>query len=154
MAWEKFGEETLKKLEKQKAFEDATVEKLNPLYKSITNPIIKLFIHRIILDTMKHSDTYQTLINMHRRVVVGEIDRNKMTQELTYHTQNESAMLDQAVEISKSVKDESSRKVLERIVEDEKRHHKILQELFEIISKEGEEWNKYLYDMFTGAGIP
>lgn len=154
MAWEKFGEETLKKLEKQKAFEDATVEKLNPLYKSITNPIIKLFIHRIILDTMKHSDTYQTLINMHRRVVVGETDRNKMTQELTYHTQNESAMLDQAVEISKSVKDESSRKVLERIVEDEKRHHKILQELFEIISKEGEEWNKYLYDMFTGAGIP
>ena len=77
-----------------------------------------------------------------------------MTEELTTHVRNESEMLDKAVEISKSVEDETVRRILERIVEDEKRHHQILKELFGIIKKEGEEWNKYMYDMFTGGGIP
>ena len=103
---------------------------------------------------MKHSDTYQTLIDINRRVIVGETGRKKMTEELTSHIKNESEMLDKAVEISKSVRDKSFRKILEHIVEDEKRHHQILQELFEIIKKEGEDWNKYMYDMFTGGGIP
>jgi bacterioferritin (cytochrome b1) len=154
LAWEKVGEKTLRKLEEQKAFEDETVKKLTPLYNSITNPFVKLFIHRIILDTMGHSDTYQTLIDINRRVVIGETDRKKMKEELTFHITSESEMLDKAVEISRSVEDENFRKILERIVEDEKRHHQILQELFEIIRKEGEEWNRYMYDMFVGGGIP
>jgi bacterioferritin (cytochrome b1) len=154
LAWKKVDEKTLRKLEEQKAFEDETVEKLTPLYSSTTNPFVKFFIHRIILDTMKHSDTYQTLIDIDQRAVIGEIDRKKMKEELTFHITNESEMLDRAVEISKSVEDKSFRKVLERIVEDEKRHHQILQELFEIIRKEGEEWNRYMYDMFVGGGVP
>jgi ribonucleotide reductase beta subunit family protein with ferritin-like domain len=154
LAWEKIDEKTLRKLEEQKAFEDETAKKLNPLYNSVTNPFVKLFIHRVILDTMKHSDTYQTLIDINRRVVIGETDRKKMKEELTFHITNESEMLDKAAELSKSVKDENFRKILKRIVEDEKRHHQILHELFDIIRKEGEEWNKYMYDMFVGGGVP
>ncbi len=154
MAWEKVDEKTLKRLEEQKAFEDETAKRLRPLYNSVGNTFVKLFIHRIILDTKKHSDVYQTLIDINRRVVVGEADRKRMTEELTSHIGNESQMLDKAVQISKSVKDENFRKILERVVEDEKRHHQILQELLGIIKKEGREWNQYMYEMFTGAGIP
>ena len=154
LAWEKVDEKTLRKLEEQKAFEDETVQKLTPLYNSLTNPLVKLFIHRIILDTMGHSDTYQALVDINRRAVIGETDRKKMKEEIAFHITNESEMLDQAVEISKSVEDENFRKILKRIVEDEKRHHQILQELFEIIRKEGEDWNRYMYDMFVGGGVP
>jgi len=152
--WEKVDDETLEILKQQKAFEDETAKNLSPLYDSATNPFVRLFIHRIILDTMKHSDIYQTLIELNRRVALGEIDRKKMTEKLTAHIKNESKMLDKAMEISKAVKDENFRKILEYIIEDEIQHHRILQELFEIIKKEGVDWNRYLYDMFTGAGIP
>jgi hypothetical protein len=150
----KVDEKTLSKLKEQKAFEDETVKKLTPLHNSTENPFMKLFIHRIILDTMKHSDTYQTLIDMNQRVVVGESTRKKMIGELTSHIKNESEMLDKAVELSRSAKDERFRKILKGIVEDEKQHHRILKELFAIIKKEAEDWNQYLYDMFTGGGIP
>lgn len=152
--WEKVDDETMELLKQQKTLEDEMAKKLSPLYKSTTNPFVRLFIHRIILDTMKHSDIYQTLIELNRRVALGEIDRKEMTEELTTHIRNESKMLEKAKEISKAMKDENFKKILEHVIEDEKQHHAILQELFEIIKREGEDWNRYLYEMFTGAGIP
>ena len=152
--WEKVDDETLEILKRQKAFEDETVRKLSPLYNSATNSFVRLFIHRIILDTLKHSDIYQTLIELNQRVALGEIDRKKMTEKLTDHIRDESKMLEKAKEISKTVKDENFRKILEHIIKDEIQHHRVLQELYEIVKKEGADWNRYLYEMFTGAGIP
>lgn len=152
--WEKVDEDTLKLLNDQKAFEDETVKKLNPLYKATENPLVRLFVHQIILDSMRHSDTYQALIDLNRRALLGETERKRMTEELADHIMNESRMMDKAVEITKFVKDTNFKRILERVVEDERRHHKILQELFEIVKKEAKDWNRYLYDMFTGAGIP
>ena len=152
--WEKADETTLKMLEDQKAFEDETVKRLTPWYNSEKNPLVKFFIHRIILDTMKHSDTYQTLLDLNRRAVVGEIDRKTMTDELTTHVKEENKMLIQAEKISQSIKDKNFKEILDQIVKDERQHHKTLQQLFKILKKEGEDWNRYIYDMFTGAGIP
>ncbi len=152
--WKKLDDGTLEMLKEQKTFEDETVEKLKPLYRSAQNPLVKHFLYRIILDTKKHSDTYQLLINLNRRAVVGEADRKEMSGELAYHIGNESRMLDNAAKIVHGLQDKSTKKIFEEILNDEKRHHKILQDLFEILTKEGEEWNRYLYDMFVGAGVP
>ena len=154
MSWKKVDEETLKILEKQKAFEDETVKRLTPLYNSTKTPLVRFLVHRIILDTMKHSDTYQTLIDLNTRALVGETERKTMTEELTTHIKEENRMLKQAKKISESVEDRNFKQILEQIVEDERQHHKTLQQLFEILKKEAEDWNRYLYDMFTGAGIP
>jgi len=143
--WEKVGDDTLGQLREQKRLEDETAKRLTPFYKSIKNPLVRSFIHRIILDTKKHSDMYQTLIDLNERALVGEIDRKRMTEELTTHIREESDMLNRAIDIGKSVKDENFKKMLERIVEDERRHHQILEELFGIIRKEGEDWNRYFY---------
>lgn len=152
--WEKIDDGTLEMLNEQKAFEDETVKRLTPLYSSVKNPIVRLFIHRIILDTMKHSDTYQTLIDLNRRAVVGDMDRKIMTKELAAHVKEESKMLEQAEKISRTIRDKNFKQILKQIVEDERQHHKILQTLYEILKEEGEDWNRYLYEMFTGAGIP
>lgn len=152
--WEKVDAKTLQLLKEQKAFEDETAQRLTPLYDSVQNPFVRLFLHRIVLDTMKHSDIYQTLIELQQRVVVGEAGKQRMVEELTSHIKNERKMLDQAKRLSKSIEDENFRKILERVVEDENQHHQTLQELLEIVKKEAKDWNRYLYDMFTGAGIP
>jgi hypothetical protein len=154
LSWEKLDYQTLEMLKEQKSLEDETAKRLAPLHSSLKNPFVRLFIHRIILDTKRHSDTYQTLIDLNQRAVVGEVDRKTMIEELTTHIKEENRMLKQAEEISGSLKDKNFKQILVQIVEDEKQHHKTLQKLFEILKKEGEDWNRYLYDMFTGAGIP
>jgi rubrerythrin len=152
--WEKMDDKTLEMVKAQKDFEDETVKKLTPLYNSLKNPLVKLFIHRIILDTMEHSDLYQTLIDLNERALVGDADRKIMKETLTTHIKEENKMLNKAIELSMSIKDRNIWKIIERIVEDERRHHQILQELFTIIDQEGKDWNVYLYDMFTDSGIP
>ena len=153
-AWQKVDDDQLEMLKKQKAFEDETVKRLTPLYNSLKTPLTKWFIHRIILDTMEHSDLYEALIYLNTRALGGDADRKIMTQELTTHVKEENKMLNQAIEISKTVKDENFRKVLEGVVEDEKRHHRILRELLKIIEIEEKDWNRWMLDMFTGGGIP
>ena len=102
-AWQKVDDEHLEMLKKQKAFEDETVRKLTPLYNSLKSPLTRLFIHRIILYTMEHSDLYETLSALNTRAVVGDIDRKIMTEELTNHVKEENKMLNKAIEINKAV---------------------------------------------------
>ncbi len=147
--WEKVDSQTLEMLKEQKAFEDETVKRLTPFYDSIQNPLAKLFIRRIILDTMKHSVTYQTLIDLDKRALVGDIVRETMAEKLKTHIIEEGKMLNQAEKISESIKDEKFKKILESIVEDERKHHKVLQEMFEIIMREAEDWDRYFYEITT-----
>jgi hypothetical protein len=69
LSWEIFDQTVLDKIKQQKEFEDQTVEKLTPIYMSAKNPLIKLYIHGIILDTMKHSEAYQLLIDLNSSAV-------------------------------------------------------------------------------------
>jgi len=154
LSWEKIDDKTLDMLKEQKAFEDETVKRLSPMYNSTRNPLVRFLVHRIILDTMKHSDTYQTLIDLNKRALIGEIERKTMAKELTTHIKEENKMLKQAEKISGFIEDKNLKQILDQIVEDERQHHGILQKLFEMLEKEAEDWNRYLYDMFTGAGIP
>ena len=120
MSWEVLDENTLSKIKKQKDFEDETAKKLTPLYESAKNPIIKLYIHSIILDTMRHSDTYQMLIDLNDRAQMGEESTNLGEKELKNHITEEAKMLAQTGQISKSVKDKRIKQILSGILEDSK----------------------------------
>ena len=39
------------------------------------------------------------------------------------------------------------KKIIERILEDEERHHKVLREILKILQEEGEDWNRYFYEI-------
>ena len=147
----KMSEDTLKKLEEQKAFEDETAKRLTPLYNSTKNIILRMFIHRIILDTMKHSDMYQTLVDINTGAEVSYVEKERMTEELTRHVEEEAKMLNGAIELREKVEDENTRRLIEHIIEDEKRHHQILEELLGIIKKiyemRRDEWSRRLYEM-------
>jgi hypothetical protein len=150
LSWEVLDENALSKIKKQKDFEDETSKKLTPLYESAKNPIIKLYIHSIILDTMRHSDTYQMLIDLNDRAQIGEESAKLGEQELKNHITEEAKMLSQTEQISKSVKDKRIKQIILGILEDEQKHHRVLSELMKILKKESKDWDAYLYDLMTG----
>jgi len=150
LSWEILDEKTLGKIKKQKDFEDETSKKLSPLYEAAENPIIKLYLHSIILDTMRHSDTYQMLIDLNERAQIGDESKKIGEEELKSHITEEAKMLKQTAEISKSVKDKRIRQIVLGILEDEKKHHRVLTELMKILKMESKEWDAYLYDLIEG----
>ncbi len=150
MSWKILDENALIKIKNQKDFEDQTAEKLTPLYESAQNPLIKLFIHSIILDTMRHSDTYQMLIDLNSRAQIGKESEEIGEKELTSHIKEEAKMLKQAKDISEVVNDKKIKRLVLNILEDEKKHHRVLTELLDILKKESVEWDAYLYDLITG----
>jgi rubrerythrin len=150
LSWEIFDEDTLSKIKKQKEFEDLTAKKLTPLYESAQNPVIKLFIHSIILDTMRHSDTYQMLIDLNLSAVMGKESKDIGEKEIKSHIAEEAIMLKQTKDISEVVKDKKIKQLILNILEDEKKHHRILSDLLEILKKESAEWDAYLYDLICG----
>ena len=150
MSWEILDEKTLSKIKKQKAFEDETAKKLTPLSEAAENPIMKLYLHSIILDTMRHSDTYQMLIDLNERAQIGDESKKLGEDELKSHITEEAKMLKQTEEISKSVKDAKIKQIVQGILEDEKKHHRVLSELMKILKMESREWDAYLYDLIEG----
>jgi len=150
LSWEILDENSLSKIKQQKAFEDETAKKLTPLYASAQNPVIKLFIHSIILDTMRHSDTYQMLIDLNSSAVMGKESQDIGEKELATHIAEEAKMLKQAKDISEAVKDKKVKQLILGILEDEKKHHRVLTDLLGILKKESAEWDAYLYDLITG----
>lgn len=150
MSWEIVDENVLSKIKKQKDFEDQTAKKLTPLYESAQNPVIKLFLHSIILDTMRHSDTYQLLIDLNSSALMGKESKDLGGKELASHIKEEAKMLKQAKDISEVVKDKKIKQLILNILEDEKKHHRVLTQLLEILKKESAEWDAYLYDLITG----
>lgn len=150
MSWEILDENVMNKIRQQKSFEDETAKKLIPLYETAENPIIKLYIHRIILDTQNHSDTYQMLINLNDRAMIGKESQMIGEAEIKSHITEEAKMLKQTQEIIQSIKDSKAKKLVEDILEDEKRHHRDLQRLLDLIKKEAKEWDAYFYDLITG----
>ena len=150
LSWEILDEDALNKIKKQKDFEDQTAQKLTPLYESAQNPIIKLYLHSIILDTMRHSDTYQMLIDLNSTAVMGKESKDIGEKELKSHVAEEAIMLKQTKDISEVVKDKKIKQIILNILEDEKKHHRVLSDLLEIFKKESAEWDAYLYDLICG----
>lgn len=150
MSWEIVDKNVLDKIKQQKEFEDQTAKKLTPLYDAAQNPLIKLFLRCIILDTMKHSATYQMIVDLNDTAVMGKESKGLGKQELSSHIKEEAKMLKQAQDISEVIKDKKVKKLVLNILDDEKKHHRALKDLFELLEKESAEWDAYLYDLIEG----
>jgi rubrerythrin len=150
LPWEKFDEDTLNKIKKQQEFEEKTAKKLTALSEATQNQLIKALLHSIVLDTTKHAETYRMLLNLNERAVMGKESEGLGKVEIATHLKEEALMLKQAKEISKAVKDQNIKQVVKNILEDEKKHHRVLQQLLGMFEKESKEWDAYLYDLITG----
>jgi len=120
------------------------------LYESARNPLIKTLIHSIVLDTTKHAETYQMLIDLNSSVLIGKESENLGKKAIANHLKEEAFMLKQTEEIRNAVKDKSIKQVILNILEDEKKHHRVLTEILNTLEKESKEWDTHLYNLMTG----
>lgn len=150
MSWEKFDENTLNKIKQQKEFEERTAKKLTTLSESAQNPLIKALLRSIVLDTTKHAEAYKMLIDLNSSALMGEESKGLGKEEIVTHVKEEALMLKQAKDISENIKDTKIKQVVLNILEDEQKHHRILQQLMSMFEKESKEWAAYLYDLITG----
>ena len=126
-------EELMGMLKEQRAFEQNTAASLTASVNRTRNSIVRLFLNRLVLDSLKHADLLQALIDLNTGAIVSDIDKHRMKKELNKHVVNEKEMLSRAQAIADKVEDERTKGLLRQIVEDEQRHHRILNELLRII---------------------
>jgi len=143
-------EELIRMLKEQRSFEQNTADSLSASVNRTKNSIVRLFLNRLVLDSLKHADLLQALIDLNTGAIVADIDKYRMKKELNNHILSEKEMLSRAQKIAGKVEDERTRGLLSQIVEDEQRHHKILNELLRTIETieniRDEDWWELYYD--------
>ncbi|MFQ5711773.1 MAG: hypothetical protein ACE5GD_08350 [Candidatus Geothermarchaeales archaeon] len=137
-------------LREQTRLEQEIARALSPLADTTKNSVFKMFLRRLALDSMRHSDMLQAVIDLHTGAVVSDIDKKTMAKELDGHIRNEGEMLNRIQIIMSEVEDEKTRSLLKDMILEEKRHHQILNGLLKIIERvesiSDEDWWDIVYD--------
>jgi len=84
-------------------------------------------------DSLRHAATFQAIIDVNTGQTIWNVDKQQMIKELNAHIETEKRMVDGIQSIVNKVEENSIRKLLREIVKDERRHHRILVRLKEII---------------------
>jgi len=85
----------------------------------------------------------QTLIDLNAGTVVSIVDREEMNASLERHVAQEKQMLKRLETIMEKIDEPKAKSLLKQIAEDERRHHRILDEVTKIVgwrSPTDEQW--------------
>jgi rubrerythrin len=144
------SEELIKMIREQQKLERKTIDSLSPLVSETKNSVIRLFLNRLVLDSMKHVDILQAAIDLNMGAVVSQIDKHRMRKGLIEHIENEKLMLKNIENLAAKVEEEKTKFLLQQIADDEKRHHQILKHLLNLVEEieniRDEDWWSLYYD--------
>jgi len=132
-----------KLLRDQMLLEKKTAEVLGSTVQRTKNSIVRLFLDRLVLDSLKHADMLQALIDLNAGTLVTVVDKEEMESSLEKHVAQEKEMLSRLDRILEKVEEPKAKSLLKQIAEDEKRHHQILDEVTKIVnwrSTTDEQW--------------
>ena len=125
--------EVMEKINVQLAFEKSHANKLKPMVDTMRNSIVKMLLSRIMYDSLRHAVTFQAIIDVDTGQTIWNVDKQQMIKELNVHIETEKKMIEGTKSIITKVEDNNIRKLLGEIVKDERRHHRLLIRLKEII---------------------
>lgn len=114
-------------------------QRLLKLVESIDSGVIKALLTTVAFDSEKHSHLYLAILDLldKSRKMVPESDIEKIQDEIDLHIKIESKMYKTVKSLLENADDPKIKMVLQLIMDDEIRHHKIFQELKNVImSKE------------------
>jgi rubrerythrin len=137
------GPELESLLRDQMELEKKTAEVLGLTAQKTKNSVVKLFINRLVLDSLKHADMLQALIDLNAGTLVTVVDKEDMKASLEEHVKQEKEMLNKLERILERVEDPKAKSLLKQIAEDERKHHEILDEVTRIVNWRGvtdEQW--------------
>jgi rubrerythrin len=140
--------------------EQTIVDSVKEGLVEIENPAVKGVLAGISLDSLKHAEMYSSAINLLTSVPQALTEKNLDKQKalIKKHIQLETLVIQKLHEIIPSVQNEKIKLLLNAILEDEKRHHTLLQRVLEILVK-GEtitdkEWWDVMWENAPFHGAP
>ncbi len=139
-------------LKEQKKIELSHAETLGKSMKELKHPMVHVVLESIIQDSMKHAAIAQALIDVDAGMVPMKLDIDMgpavtLHQNIKQHVRVEENMIKTLGEINALVKDDRVKSFLDYWVAEEKRHHKMLSELSNLIDRDSVSLDEYV-DLF------
>jgi rubrerythrin len=143
----------------QQKLEKKVVRSARNSIKNIKNPVVKSVLNGISYDSAKHSEIYTSAVEM---ITVAPALREEQFKNLEkvvkWHIEMEEKMIERLRETKDKTANDRIKFLLESILEDEKRHHDLLNLVMGIIVKgetiTDEEWWDLMWKYVPFHGAP
>lgn len=153
-------EEITKFFEKQVFMENEIATSINKALLKIRNPAVKGVLKGISLDSVKHGEMYKAAIELLSTVppALSQQEFDELLKFVKRHVTEEEKAIMSMEEVINQVEDEKVKLLLEAIFSDEQRHHKLLNDVMEILVKREtiteEDWWDILWKNVPFHGTP
>ena len=147
-------------LKEQIKIENKIVESLNSALREIGNPTVKGVLKGISLDSVKHAEMYAAAVKLLTSVsqALTQEHLDKQRELVKEHIRIEAGLIERISEVIPSIENEKVGVLLNAILLDEKRHHKLLKEVLEILVRGEtiieEDWWDILWKNVPFHGAP
>jgi len=141
-------EELIRLLSKQRDLELMAAESLSSLVEMSKYDVVKLLLLGVMNDSKKHAQILEAMMSLMRTTTFGYVEKYEVAKGVEKHIKIEEEMLRNIDEIAGKAEDREVKTMLGMIAMEEKRHHRTLLELSEIIERidriSEEDWRDYL----------
>ena len=138
-------EKLIELIKAQIEIEKENVRQVNATEKKVDNAAAKISLLEIRIDSQKHADILSGILeflretpsseNLWEHRLAGYVDPFVVKNELESHEKRESQAIELVENEIKNTKDEGLRLLLQNILEDEKKHHKMLENIVKHLPK-------------------
>jgi rubrerythrin len=141
--------EVIDLLKEQKKLELGHVEVLSESIKDLSHPMAKVILEAIIQDSRKHAAIAQALIDVGAGEIPTKMDMDmgpavNLHQNIKLHVRVEQDMIKMLGEIDNLVKDDRVKAFIHYLIDEEKRHHQLLNELSNLIDRDSVSIDEYV----------
>ncbi len=128
-------EKLLEFIRKQAEVEEEIVESLNKSLDRIDNPAVRNVLKGISYDSLKHADMYRSIDKLLTEPLPPLSHESLLEQRelVEKHIKYEEKLIEEIERVLPEIDDEKVKLVLKAILEDEKRHHELLEKVLEVI---------------------
>ncbi|MFH2111303.1 MAG: ferritin-like domain-containing protein [Candidatus Bathyarchaeota archaeon] len=149
----------VKKLQEQKELELSHVKSLTPLAKKTGHPLVKVILQSVIHDSGKHASICQALIDVNAGETPYKLDLDmakavELHQNIKQHIRVESKMITRLETMVKEAKDDRVAELLRFMLEDERRHHRLLTGLSNLLDRDETALDEYMKLFQTFMIVP
>ena len=147
-------------LREQIKIENKIVESLNSALREMGNPTVKGVLKGISLDSVKHAEMYAAAVKLLTSVsqALTQEHLDKQRELVKEHIRIEAGLIERISDVIPSIENEKVKFLLNAILLDEKRHHKLLKEVLEILVRgetiTEEDWWDVLWKNVLFHGAP
>jgi rubrerythrin len=152
--------ELLNFLKEQMKIENKIVESLNNALVEIRNPAVKGVLKGISLDSVKHAEMYGSAVKLLTEVSPALTQENldKQRELVEKHIRMEAELIQRISEKISGIKNDKVKLLLNAILMDEKRHHKLLVKVLGVLVRgetiTEEDWWDLLWKNVPFHGAP